>query len=193
MCPGQGYSVRADAREALMRHEAGLSAPLSPSLELVIDVTPQIYAPDKVINSCVDFLESHRIDFERVQAFRLLLSEALANAIEHGVLCLPSTLKEDPFNPYNEMLRNRLNEIKPSQVLLKVRLLREGGACNLIKAISVEVADSGPGFDWRSHMQCAEMPSPDKPYGRGLALIKMVASQVSFNEAGNSIRFVLDV
>jgi anti-sigma regulatory factor (Ser/Thr protein kinase) len=36
------------------------------------------------------------------------------------------------------------------------------------------------------------MPDPDKPYGRGLALIKMIASQVSFNESGNAIRFVVD-
>jgi anti-sigma regulatory factor (Ser/Thr protein kinase) len=170
---------------------APLTQPLSPLLELVIDVTPQIYATNDIIDNCVEFLESRNLGNKCVQAFRLLLSEALANAIEHGVLCLPSTLKEDPFNPYNEILRRRLNEIKPGQVILKIRLLHENNNCDIIKSISVEITDSGPGFDWRSHIHSATMPGPDKPFGRGLALIKMVADQVNFNESGNSIQFII--
>jgi len=164
---------------------------LASSTELLIDVTPQIFAPNTVIEGCVEFLESHRVDDEGVQAFRLLLSEALANAIEHGTLRLPSTLKEDPLHPYNEVLKGRLKEIKPSQVFLKVNLLHEQGSCESVAAIGVEVSDSGPGFDWRSYMQDLVMPEPDKPYGRGLALINMIASHVSFNESGNAIHFVI--
>ena len=161
------------------------------SMELVIDVTPQIDSPNKVINTCVEFLESHRVDNESIQAFNLLLSEALANAIEHGVLRLPSSLKENPCGDYGHVAMNCLDDAEPGQVTLKVRLLHENGNRNSIKAIGVEVADSGPGFDWRSHMSDAKMPPPDKSYGRGLALIKMVASHISFNEAGNTIQFVI--
>jgi anti-sigma regulatory factor (Ser/Thr protein kinase) len=180
-----------DAQEC-QNVELTQNAELTSSAELLIDVTPQICTPNRVIDGCVEFLESHRIDEESVQAFRLLLSEALANAIEHGTLRLPSTLKEDPQHPYNEVLKNRLKEIKPSQVFLKVRLLHEHGDCESTRAMDVEVTDSGPGFDWQSYMRDLGMPDPDRPYGRGLALINMIASHVGFNESGNSIRFVID-
>jgi anti-sigma regulatory factor (Ser/Thr protein kinase) len=168
-----------------------LEAELHSSLELVIDVTPHIYSPSNVVVSCIDFLETNNVGHQTVEAFRLVISEALANAIEHGVLCMPSYLKEDPFHPYHEVLRNRMNEIKPSQVFLKVNLLHENGECDSVKAIGIEVSDSGPGFDWRKHMSNPELPAADMPFGRGLALIKMTAGPLHFNEAGNSLRFVL--
>jgi len=161
-----------------------------PSLELIIDVTPQMRSANEAISNCVDFLESNKIDNESLLAFSLLISEALANAIEHGVLCLSSSLKENPYNDYGKTLWDCL-ESTSGQVSLKVRLLHENGDCNLVKAISAEVTDTGSGFDWRSKIRDAKMPTPDKPYGRGLALIKMIASQVCFNESGNSIKFVI--
>jgi len=172
-----------------MRHETGL--PLL--MELVIDVTPQIHSPNKVINACVEFLESHGVDSESVHTFSLLLSEALANAIEHGVLRLPSSLKENPCGDHVHEARSIANDAESGQVLLTVKLLHENGNSNSINAISVEVADSGPGFDWRGRMSDTTMPAHDKPYGRGLALIKTVASQISFNEAGNIIQFVIQL
>jgi anti-sigma regulatory factor (Ser/Thr protein kinase) len=184
--------VQTGTRDAQECHGAELTADLPAFAELLVDVTPQICTPNRVIDGCVEFLESHGVNEESVQAFRLLLSEALANAIEHGTLRLSSALKEDPLHPYNEVLKNRLREPKPGQVFLKVRLLHEHGNCESIMAIDVEVSDSGPGFDWRAYIQNLGMPNPDKPYGRGLALINMIASQVSFNESGNTIRFVID-
>jgi anti-sigma regulatory factor (Ser/Thr protein kinase) len=188
-------SVRTGTQEALECQGTGLPTDLSElaaSTELLIDVTPQICTPNRVIDGCVEFLETNRVNEESVQAFRLLLSEALANAIEHGTLRLSSTLKEDPLHPYNEVLKNRLKEIKPGQVFLKVRLLHEHGNCEAIMAIDAEVTDSGPGFDWRAHVQNLGMPDPNKPYGRGLALINMIADRMSFNESGNAIRFIVD-
>jgi anti-sigma regulatory factor (Ser/Thr protein kinase) len=166
-------------------------AELHSSLELVIDVTPQIFSINKVINSCIDFLENHGAGCQTLEAFRLVASEALANAIEHGILCLPSLLKEDPFHPFHEVLRYRLNDIKPGQVFLKVQLLHEDGDCESVKAIGVEVKDSGPGFEWRDFMANPQMPAADKPYGRGLALINMTAGPLTFNDSGNMISFIL--
>ena len=183
----QVHPAQCGVRHDRMYHAAELSS----SLELVIDVTPQIYAPNDVISGCVDFLESHSVAEDGIQAFRLLISEALANAIEHGILCLPSSLKEDPFHPYHEVLRSRLNDVGPGQVFLKVRLLHENGNCDLIRAIGVEVSDSGPGFDWQGYMCDLKMPDSERSFGRGLALIKMIARHVSFNESGNTISFIV--
>jgi len=169
-----------------MYHDAELYS----SLELVIDVSPETRSANEAISNCVEFLESNNIDNESLLAFSLLISEALANAIEHGVLRLSSSLKEDPYNDYGNTLWDCF-EPAEGKVSLKVKLLHENGNCDLIKAISAEVSDSGPGFDWRSKILDATMPTPDKPYGRGLALIKMISSQVCFNESGNTIKFVI--
>ncbi|MDR0498641.1 MAG: ATP-binding protein [Holophagales bacterium] len=169
-----------------MYHDAELHS----SLELVIDVTPQTRSTSQHINNCVEFLESKQIDNESLLAFSLLISEALANAIEHGILRLSSSLKEDPCNDYGKVLWDCFDTAS-GQVSLKVKLLHENGNCDLIKAISVEVTDSGSGFDWRGKMRDAAMPTPDKPSGRGLALIKMIASHVNFNESGNTIQFII--
>jgi hypothetical protein len=104
---------------------------------------------------------------------------------------LPSSLKKDPFHPHHGALRNRLDDIKLGQIFLKVRLLHEQGSRASIKAVGVEVADSGPGFEWQSHMAKPNMPEPGKPCGRGLALINMIAGPLSFNDIGNTLSFVL--
>jgi anti-sigma regulatory factor (Ser/Thr protein kinase) len=167
----------------LMYHEAELCS----SLELTIDVTPKIHSPSEAIYGCIEFLESHRVDNESIQSFRLALSEALANALEHGIMRLPSSIKDDLFAP-----RHREGEcVKSGQIILKLRLLHEDGDCKSIKAIGVEVADTGQGFDWKAYLQDISMPAPEKNYGRGLALIKMAATNLSFNEAGNTIRFIM--
>lgn len=170
--------------EGLMYREAGLHS----SFELTVDVTPSINSPSEAICQGMDFLESHRIDTECILSFRLLLSEALANALEHGILRLPSSVKDDIFASHCD--KNSGNT-KPGQIILKLRLLHEDSDAESIKAIGVEVTDTGPGFDWKSYLQNISMPAPEKIYGRGLALIKMTASHLSFNKAGNAIRFVM--
>jgi anti-sigma regulatory factor (Ser/Thr protein kinase) len=172
-----------------MYHEAELSS----ALEFVIDVSRQACKSNngEVISRCVDFLETHRIDGESVQAFRLLISEALANALEHGILRLPADIKGDPLNSQFDAPGECADEAKTGLIIIKVKLLHENGNCEAIRAIGAEVSDSGPGFDWRSHLRDAKMPSPDKVFGRGLALIKMIASHLEFNEAGNTIQFVI--
>jgi len=169
-----------------MYHDAELYS----SLELVVDITPQMPYANDAINNCVDFLESNDIDNESLLAFSLLISEALANAIEHGILRLSSSIKENPYHDYGKTLWDCFDSAA-GQVFLKVKLLHKNGDCGSIKAISAEVTDTGSGFDWRTKIRDATMPTPDKPYGRGLALIKMIASQVCFNESGNSIKFVI--
>jgi anti-sigma regulatory factor (Ser/Thr protein kinase) len=172
-----------------MYHEAELSS----ALEFVVDVSRQTCKSNdgEIINRCADFLETHQIDGESVQAFKLLISEALANALEHGVLRLSPDIKKDPLNSSFESPKKSADEEKTGRIIIKVKLLHENGDCETIKAIGTEVSDSGPGFDWRSYLRDAKMPSPDKVYGRGLALIKMIAANLEFNESGNTIRFVI--
>jgi anti-sigma regulatory factor (Ser/Thr protein kinase) len=172
-----------------MYHEAELSS----ALEFVVDVSHQICKSNdgEIINRCADFLVTHQIDGESVQAFRLLISEALANALEHGVLRLPLDIKGDPLSSRIEAPKENSDGAKSGRIVIKIKLMHENGDCETIKAIGAEVSDSGPGFDWRSYLRDVKMPSPDKVYGRGLAPIKMIAAHLEFNEAGNTIKFVI--
>ena len=159
--------------------------------ELAIDIAPQIEAPNEVIRRCVEFLENHHIDNECIQTIKLAISEALANALEHGIMRLPSSIKEDLFYSKTVWPNEKVADSDQGQVVLNLKLVFEEGGPQEIKAIRVEVTDTGPGFDWRTYLETHTMPSPEKIYGRGLALIKLFASHLSFNEKGNSIQFVV--
>lgn len=164
------------------------------AFELAIDLAPQREAPNEAIRRCVEFLESHQVDCESVQTLRLAISEALANALEHGIMRLPSSIKEDLFGSKLDWLNQGGDGPCQGRVTINLKLLfGEGGPQEIqeINAVRVEVTDSGPGFDWRGYLKDHGMPSPEKIYGRGLALIKLSASHLSFNEAGNSIQFVV--
>ncbi len=50
------------------------------------------------------------------------------------------------------------------------------------------VADNGPGFDWRPHLE--KVPVPTASAGRGLAMIRLYGDEVEFNGCGNEIRIV---
>ncbi|MCL1894140.1 MAG: ATP-binding protein [Holophagaceae bacterium] len=167
-----------------MYHGGELGLPL----EISIDITPKIHSPSEAIYECIEFLESHRVDTECIQTFRLLISEAIANALEHGVLRLPSSRKEDMNYALKKEIADCRTAFTPGQVKLKIQLLCHSDS-GLIETISVEVSDSGQGFDWQKYLANIAMPAPEKIYGRGLALIKMTASHLSFNEAGNTIKF----
>jgi anti-sigma regulatory factor (Ser/Thr protein kinase) len=161
------------------------------AFELTIDAAPQIATPNEAIRQCVEFLESHRLSTKSLQTIRLAISEALANALEHGIMRLPSALKEYLFTSKADWLNDRMQDFDQGQVSLKIQLMPDESTENGIKAVSVEVTDTGPGFDWKAYLENHAMPSPDKIYGRGLALIKLFASHLSFNDVGNSIQFII--
>ncbi|MDR2561772.1 MAG: ATP-binding protein [Holophagales bacterium] len=161
------------------------------AFELAVDMAPKIEAPNEAICRCMEFLESHQVCCECFQTMRLTISEAIANALEHGIFRLPSALKEDLFYSKTDWLNERMAESDQGHVTLNLKLMFEDDSPQEISAVKVEVTDSGPGFDWRTYMKNHAMPPAEKIYGRGLAIIKLYASHMSFNEKGNSIQFII--
>jgi len=161
-----------------------------PAFELAFDLAPHLEAPNETISRCVEFLKSHQVDCECIQTLKLAISEALANALEHGIMRMPSAVKEDLFYSKTDWLSEVADSCQ-GQVAMNIKLVFGDGDPKEIKAVRVEVTDSGPGFDWRGYMKNIGMPPAEKIYGRGLALIKLSASHLSFNEKGNSIQFVV--
>lgn len=173
-------------RIQMLREQENKSA-----FELAIDMAPQTEAPNEAIRRCMEFLESHQVCCECLQTLRLAISEAIANALEHGIFRLPSALKEDLFYSRVDWLNEKMAESDQGQVTLNLKLMFGEDSPQEINAVKVEVTDSGPGFDWRTYLKDHTMPPAEKIYGRGLALIRLYASHLSFNEKGNSIQFVI--
>jgi serine/threonine-protein kinase RsbW len=61
-------------------------------------------------------------------------------------------------------------------------------SCRLVvsfQEVTIEIADSGPGFDWRSVSFAAS--EPDGESGRGLSIFALYASSIIYNDSGNGL------
>jgi two-component system, HptB-dependent secretion and biofilm response regulator len=120
----------------------------------------------------------------------LVLSELMANALEHGVLGLESLVKLEPdgFQRYMQLRQSRLAALKEGGIHLRIAgLMRDGRPM-----LSIVVKDTGAGFDHVSAM--AHIAKLDAPYGRGIPLLKRVCEEVEYRGCGNEVEvlFPLD-
>lgn len=112
------------------------------------------------------------------------LSEALANAIDHGNLELDSGLRETSDQAYYSLGQERSGQppYRDRRVYITARLTPS--------EVTYVIRDEGPGFDHR------DLPDPTDPEnlvklsGRGLLLIRTFMDDVRFNEEGNEITMV---
>lgn len=114
----------------------------------------------------------------------LLLAELFNNALEHGVLKLESSLKEeaDGLITYYAEREKRLESVLEGQVHIRVthHLLPEGGE------LIFHVQDSGQGFDFE-HVIAS---TSEENHGRGLSLVNQLSESMSFSEDGSCIDVV---
>ncbi len=122
-----------------------------------------------------------------------LLSELYNNALEHGVLELPSEWKYTPegFDRYYFERAARLDRVSGHYIRFSFyhELMHWGGR------LSIVCEDSGRGFDFQRHpvLQSTEMAQSGARYGgRGLALLKRLAKSIRFHEQGNRVEIVYD-
>jgi len=122
-----------------------------------------------------------------------LLSELYNNALEHGVLELPSEWKytSEGFNRCYSERMSRLGTVSNHYIRFNFHHepMHWGGR------LSVVCEDSGRGFDFQSHpvLQSTEMAQSGPRYGgRGLALLKRLTESIRFHEQGNRVEIVYD-
>ncbi|MFT0516888.1 SpoIIE family protein phosphatase [Pseudomonas faucium] len=116
----------------------------------------------------------------RTGALHSVLSELYSNALEHGVLGLDSRLKRDVqgFADYYRERARRLGVLAEGfvRIDLKVEPLAGGGR------LMIEVRDSGAGFD--VHRVLSRPPQDQGLSGRGLSLVRRLASSAQWREGG---------
>ncbi|MBI1751270.1 MAG: response regulator [Acidobacteria bacterium] len=139
-------------------------------------------------SNLVSFLGRQGVPEAVSQVLALLLSEAIVNAVDHGVLDLDSALKESEFEVYEAARVAQLSMAHAQFVGVEILVNRtpDGAFSHLF----VQVSDPGRGFDWQRALAETES-APEKPHGRGLILLKALGRDLAFNDIGNEVSFSL--
>jgi anti-sigma regulatory factor (Ser/Thr protein kinase) len=112
------------------------------------------------------------------------LDEALTNAIIHGNLEVSSKYREGDGEEFYQRIRKRQNQFPYSERTLSIEASFKIGEARF------EIRDEGPGFDPSRVSDPTHRSNLDKPYGRGLFLIRAFMDEVLFNQAGNEITLI---
>lgn len=110
-----------------------------------------------------------------------VLSELFANAIEHGLLDLDSSLKDTPdgFFEYYQLRDKRLKTLPEYHwIIIKINYQPEN------QRIDIDLEHSGNGFDYQRMNQ----PSSDEnTHGRGIILAKALCESLTYSNQGRRV------
>jgi two-component system, HptB-dependent secretion and biofilm response regulator len=144
-----------------------------------IDVVPAVMG----FIAQVNILKPHQ------GALFLIVSELFNNALDHGLLGLDSATKSwvGGFEVYLQQRAERLAALREGHVSMAFHIHQEEGSA----VLDVFMQDSGPGFDY-SDMGAesdAEALKEDeaRAYGRGIALVRSLCTQVVYSGKGNKV------
>lgn len=148
--------------------------------EMKVELTPEhLKTVDPVSHilaalSQLPFLRRHRT------TIYLFLAEAFNNALEHGLLGLDSSLKQDVegFAEYYQLRHERLAELNQGQITIRIAFATEQ------RQLQVSVADSGHGFTATTNKH-----DLTKSYGRGLDLLRQMTSDLRWDQSNREVSF----
>lgn len=112
-----------------------------------------------------------------------ILAEIFSNSLDHGVLSLDSSLKNDAggYLQFYQQKTERLNSVAEGniQITLSHEQKGDGGV------LTIHVVDSGEGFDYAAINE--SLKNNTGLHGRGLPLIKTLCQDVSYIGKGNVV------
>lgn len=132
-----------------------------------------------------EMMESTAEETVKRRSIELALDEALSNAIYHGNLDIPSGLKEDDFESFNELVSRRVKEEPYASRVVDVTYEFDKSRATFV------IEDQGKGFNWRGVM--SKDADTELLHGRGLLIINTLAGDVKFNDKGNRITISFDL
>jgi len=111
----------------------------------------------------------------------LILSELFNNALDHGLLKLDSSLKNDPegMDRYYEERSVRLKELGQGEIKINLQKFSTANGPGL----NIVISDTGSGFDYQELKAAALEPSTRR-HGRGIALVESLSSQFYYADSG---------
>jgi anti-sigma regulatory factor (Ser/Thr protein kinase)/HAMP domain-containing protein len=168
--------------------ESEKSSQMARAFKFVVQKDSRMEIPsDTSVITCVAFYlaQTATSDLLKRRSIELALDEALANAVIHGNLEVPSDLKERDFDSFNDLIAKRSAE--EPYASRKTRISYSFNRKSAVFAIK----DEGAGFDWNKVI-CKECDT-EAAHGRGLLLMQALATQISFNGKGDEVTLKFDL
>jgi anti-sigma regulatory factor (Ser/Thr protein kinase) len=135
--------------------------------------------------------------FEGVRPFTgrlfLVLSELFNNALDHGLLRLPSSLKvgAEGMDVFLEERSRRLSRLAVGAVEFELTLRQ---SLDRAPMLHIGCVDTGPGFDHEQQVaEAMREPTTEemlKGHGRGIPLLLRVCEEVRYSGSGNRVDVV---
>jgi len=122
------------------------------------------------------------------QSIFMIVTELFANALDHGLLKLDSSVKQTPegFMQFYELRSKRLQTI--DQGVLRLFMSHQPTATG--GRLTIKVRDSGDGFDYLPLN--TELKNNEGFSGRGISLLESLCSQLTYQGKGNCVTAVFD-
>ena len=117
--------------------------------------------------------------------FAVVFSELFANALDHGVLGIPSEIKYangDGFENYMRLRSERLEALTHGAISVRIEKSEFAGKL----ATLLNIVDSGPGFDQAVLLDDGPA-GQEVSAGRGIKLVLNICYDVSFAGSGNQV------
>jgi serine phosphatase RsbU (regulator of sigma subunit) len=153
-------------------------------MEFELDALRQVNPVPVMVNA---LMEVQGLQHQR-QAIFLIISELFANALDHGVLKLDSSVKASPdgFMRFYQLREDRLANWQKGRIrfLFSHKPTEQGGQ------LTIKVRDSGDGFDWAMRMK--SLQSNQGFAGRGVKLLESLCSSLTYQGKGNRVTAVFD-
>lgn len=126
---------------------------------------------------------------DKIKQFELVFSETFTNALEHGNLELPSSMKGNDLLALTQF--EMLKEERLADPAYANRSIHVTFECNP-DLFSLTVKDEGPGFNWKKYLDKDHRLSKvnKKAFGRGFNIIMLLIDEVHFNDKGNIITLI---
>jgi len=129
----------------------------------------------------VSVLMKIQAPYEHRQRIHTVLAEMCSNALEHGVLGLPSSMKTgaDGFAEYYALRSQRMAKLEDAYINISLQNVPfdVGGR------LTIRIEDSGLGFDHQQHI--SDLAKNKAFSGRGETLIRQLCSDYYYSGAGN--------
>lgn len=172
------------SEQSLEAAPADESAPLMNmpmKLELVIE-GDNLKHPDPIA-SLADMLSRQPGLASHKDTLYIIFSEIFNNALEHGLLELPSANKtnDESFLAYYQLRARRLADLAQGSVSIRL----EVDYPDAHPRVTAWVTDTGKGFDYAK----LELPA-NALYGRGISLLKELCEEVSYSDQGRTAQVV---
>lgn len=115
-----------------------------------------------------------------------VISELYTNALEHGVLQLDSSIKtsHEGFVEYYKQKALRLEALTVGHITVKMTQSSVDGDTGIL---TLEVEDSGAGFDFSELSSSLDAPDSAKLSGRGIPLINTLCHSLEYYGCGNRV------